>query len=266
MRNQGESSAGVRQLTGAPATAASAGPVRVARSAARDPFFLVMGIVMFVITAVGFAPTFYLGPLFDAPRLPWRLSIHGLLSTLWVAFFLVQTVLIRRRSLRVHRRLGVMGVALAAAMVGSGVVVLVAVAREFSGPLPFVAGLVWGNLFILAAFSVFVTLAVRARRRPETHKRLMLLATLAMMGQPLVRIGQLDALLISEVRMVNDAIYGLGGFLLLLLVVVAHDVWVRGRPHPAVAIGGPALLLGMVGMGLVVSNSPLGQALILWLR
>lgn len=233
---------------------------------ARDPFFVVMGALMFLITVVGFAPTFFLGFLFDAPRLPLRLSIHGLLATLWVSFYLIQSILVNRRNLRMHRRLGVVGAALGAAMVGSGLVVVVAVAREFSGPLPFVAGLVWGNLFILAAFSTFLTLGLLARRRPEAHKRFVLLATLSMMGQPLTRIGQLEILVISESRMINDAVYGLGGLLLLLVLVIAHDLWVRGKPHRVTAIGVPALLLGLIGMGVAVPNSAFGQAVILWMR
>lgn len=94
----------------------------------------------------------------------------------------------------------------------------------------------------------------------------MLLATLSMMSQPLVRIGQLDVLRISDVRMTNGAVYGPGGLLLLLLIVVAHDVWTRGRPHRVVAIGVPALLVGLVSMGMVVSNSSFAQAVGLWMR
>lgn len=41
---------------------------------------------MVVITAVGFAPTFFLGFMFEAPQLSMRLSVHGLFSTMWVAF------------------------------------------------------------------------------------------------------------------------------------------------------------------------------------
>lgn len=246
----------------------SAAPGRVEPDlrAPGDPFFLVMGALMFVITAVGFAPTFFLRFMFDAPRLPLRLSIHGLLATMWVSLYLVQTVLVRGRRLRWHGWLGLAGGGLGAAMVGSGFVVLVGVARESSGPLPLVAGLVWGNLFILAAFSVFLTLGLLARRRPEAHKRFLLLATLSLMGQPLVRIGQLESLVISEIRMTNDAIYGLGGLLLLLLLAVVHDVWVRGRPHRVIAIGAPALLLGLAVMGVAVPRSAFAQAVVLWLR
>lgn len=137
-------------------------------------------------------------------------------------------------------------------------------AEDLTAELPRIGPLVWGNLAILAAFAAFVVLGLWFRRRPDAHKRLMLLATVSMMGQPIVRIGQIEAIRISEVRGTNDAIYGLGGLAVLLLLIVAYEVRSRGRPHPAVAIGAPALLGAIVFTGLLIPGSEMGRSFILW--
>lgn len=69
----------MQQLTGLKAAAADIAEVRTARRATGDRFFVIMGGLMLLLTAVGFAPTFFLKPLFDAPQLPFAgLVISGL--------------------------------------------------------------------------------------------------------------------------------------------------------------------------------------------
>jgi len=226
-----------------------------------------MAVLMLIITAVGFAPTYYLRSQFNGPLLTPVLSIHGVFCSLWVLMFLIQTSLIAASQVRFHRRLGLFSVILAGLLVASSLLVLYEVIQtsdDLAGSMSWIAPLVWGNLVILTAFSLFVGLGVVFRRRPDTHNRLMLLATVSMMGQPLVRIGQIPAIKISDVRITNDAIYGFGGLAVLLLIILAHDVYRRGRPHRVVAIGAPAFLGGMVLITNLVANTSAGRAFILW--
>lgn len=235
----------------------------------RDRFYLVMAAVLLLATAVGFAPTFYFRAAFDVPELPLRLHLHGAVFTMWVILFMTQTTLIEKRSVRLHRRVGQFGAVLAVAMVVSGLMILQAIAREATptdAGIAAVSPLIWGNLTILAAFSAFVLLGLLNRRRPAVHKRLMLLASVSISSQALSRVGQIGFLKLSDVRFVNDAIYGLGGMALLLALLIAHDVFTRGRPHKAVAIGAPALLGAIVVTGLVIPSSSFGQLVVLWLR
>lgn len=232
-----------------------------------DRFFLMMAGLLLVITAVGFTPTFYLGALFDGPSLPPVVVAHGVLSSAWILVFVGQVSLINGSRTRLHRRVGPVGGIVAGAMLISGLLLLHSViqrAEDLTAELPRIGPLVWGNLAILAAFAAFVVLGLWFRRRPDAHKRLMLLATVSMMGQPMVRIGQIEAIRISDVRGTNDAIYGLGGLAVLLLLIVAYELRSRGRPHPAVAIGAPALLGAIVFTGLIIPGSEMGRAFILW--
>lgn len=226
-----------------------------------------MAGLLLAITAVGFTPTFYLGFLFDGPPLTPVLVAHGVLSSLWILVFVSQVSLVNRSRVRLHRRIGPVAGIVAGAMLLSGLLLLHTVVRapeDVTAELARIGPLVWGNLAILAAFAAFVVLGLWFRYRPDTHKRLMLLATVSMMGQPLVRIGQIEAIRFSDVRVTNDAIYGLGGLAVLLSVIVVHDVWRRGRPHRAVAIGAPALLGAIVCTGLLVPGSEMGRSFIVW--
>lgn len=237
--------------------------------ARRDRFYLVMAAAMLLATAVGFAPTFYLRAASDVPALPLRLHVHGAAFTLWFILLLTQTILIEKRSVRLHRRLGLIGGVLAVVMVASGLVVLHAIVQEADpteAGIAAIAPLIWGNITILAAFSAFVILALIYRRRPAVHKRLMLLASISISGQALSRVGQIGILKLSDVRFVNDAIYGLGGMALLLLILAGHDMVTRRRLHAAVGIGAPMLLTAIIVTGLVIPNSSLAHALILWFR
>lgn len=229
-------------------------------------FFRAIAIFFVLVTFVGFAPTFFLRPFTDAPSLPLRFHIHGFFATAWVLLFFAQTVLIARRSFTLHRRMGVLGGCIAAGLVLSGLVILyyVAIAYPQNGrELNQVSALVWGNIAGLTVFSVFVGLGIAFRRRPQTHKRLMLLGTLSIMGQPLVRIGHLDLFRVSDSMIVNDAVYGLGGILALFTVVAIHDVIVLRRVHHTVAWGLPFQLGMTILAGLVLSTSEFGHALIL---
>jgi hypothetical protein len=94
----------------------------------------------------------------------------------------------------------------------------------------------------------------------------MLFATLSMMGQPLTRLGQFDLFILSDVRMVNDAIFGLGGLFMLFLIVAIHDMWKLGKPHPVFWLA-ISLQFGLtIISAILIAPSKFGQQLILLLN
>jgi hypothetical protein len=228
-------------------------------------FFQGMAILFLVLTLAGFAPTFYLRSFTDAPSLPARFHVHGFFTTVWVFLFLVQSFLIATRKITFHRGMGVLGAVIAAGVLLSGLAILYYLAAGYPQngmDLEQVSATVWGNLVILAAFSTFVSSGIALRSRPKSHKRLMLLATLSMMGQPLVRIGHFDLLRVSDSIIINDAIYGLGGLLLLFAFVVIHDIRTLGRPHFIVVWGIPLQVVFTIITGLFIANSEFGHSLV----
>lgn len=162
--------------------------------------------------------------------------------------------------------MGVAGAFVAVGVLFSGLGILYYVAAgypESGAELEQVSALVWGNLAGLLTFSIFAGSGIALRARPKAHKRLMLLATLSMMGQPLARIGHFEIFRLSDSIIVNDAIYGLGGILVLFSIVVIHDIREFGRPHFTVAWGIPLQLGLTIIAGLMIAGTEFGHSLIL---
>lgn len=242
---------------------ARAGPL------ARDRFFVGMAWVMLVINFAGFAPSYFLKGFFDTPVLPLRTHVHGVLFTSWFVLFAVQTTLVGRGKIRLHRTFGVAGAGLAALMVASGLLILYVRALEYtgtSGSLASTTTVVWANLSLLILFAGFAALGIAARRRPDVHKRLMLLASLSMMGQALGRFGRMPALRIADSQLVTEIVFAIGGLVALLLAMVVHDLVADRKVHRVTRVGVP-LLFGSILLGTtVIPRTGFAQALILWLN
>src|SRR5215207_2607722 len=91
------------------------------RRAFERRFFLAIAILFPLAVLIGFAPTYYLKPLFNSPPIPRMIvHLHGLLMAIWVALFIAQVYLIRSIRIKVHQRLGYLSIALAAGIIISG--------------------------------------------------------------------------------------------------------------------------------------------------
>ncbi|MEJ1965671.1 MAG: hypothetical protein WDO56_30610 [Gammaproteobacteria bacterium] len=163
-------------------------------------FFGAMAAWLAVTVFVGFAPTFYLrSHSGDLPTLSPLLTMHGLLFSAWMLLYPAQTALVAAGRMRWHRQIGIAGAVLAASMVLLGTAVQIAHTRRLvldgsyaNNSLVEDLGLSLGLLDILV-FLAFVSTAIWCRRRPAQHKRLILLATLALIGPAVVKIPGITA-------------------------------------------------------------------------
>jgi hypothetical protein len=216
-------------------------------------FFLGMAGAMIVLTFAGFAPSYYLSGVFGGPRLSLLVHVHGVVFTLWMLLYLVQTGLISAGRTDVHRIVGPVAVLVAVAMVPLGIATAivtkqVAAAAHLppSGPplaLP---------LGAILTFAVLVSWAVAMRKRAAWHKRLMLLGTLAVLTTPLARIIKFTHLPITP---------PLGGMILtdlMLVGLVAYDLRATGKLHAATKWGGGFFLLTQV-IRIVLNMTPAWQ-------
>jgi hypothetical protein len=85
------------------------------------------------------------------------------------------------------------------------------------------------NLIVL--FAVFVSLAIVNRRRPQSHKRYMILASIALIEAGVARWPFAWGLGMMELSV--D---------LFLVPLIVWDVVSRGRPHPVTMWGGAVLI------------------------
>lgn len=124
------------------------------------------------------------------PPLATLVFVHGAAMTAWLMLFLVQSLLVPARRLRIHMKLGWGGVAVAVVAAGSGFILAVESVRP-APAIPF-----WGMayrqfllimLIELALFTLFVLAGVLFRRRPQIHKAMTLLASLSILAGATVR-------------------------------------------------------------------------------
>ena len=191
-------------------------------------FYLAATIVIAALVFLGFAPTFYLNSFFAKRDLPWLYIAHGIVFTSWIVLLIVQSTLISANQVRVHRKLGYAGGALALLMIYVGLRIAIAsVQRGFSppgAPPPHVFMVV--PFFDLLVFATLISVALWYRNRPEIHKRLMIMATLAILPPATARI-----LFHFSTSAVIVKAYGLA--LLVMLACMAYDFWSHRRVHPA---------------------------------
>ena len=154
----------------------------------------IAAITLVLITLVGFMPFYLAGKGMAgrqiAPELFPLVLVHGGLMTGWVALFLVQALLISSRNRRLHMRLGWGAVAVALGVTISGFMVAVESVRP-APDSPF-WGMAYRQFMLImlaevAVFTVFVVAGVLFRKRPKTHRAMMLLATLSILAGATVR-------------------------------------------------------------------------------
>ena len=202
-------------------------------------FFSVMAAAIVVTALAGFARTYFLRPLLPvltpAPlALTPLIHLHGLLFTGWVLLLLVQVRLVAAKRIARHRQLGMAGAAMAGLMVVVGT--LTALYGVERGVAPFGIDprrFLIVPLFAILLFAIFVVAGVRARRDPQSHKRLMLLATIALLPPAIARWVLLLGLGPPVVFAVAT---------LFLVPIVARDLKTRRRVHPVTLWGGLLLV------------------------
>ena len=188
-------------------------------------FFGGMAILLCVVVFIGFSPTYFRAGLLHAPLPSPILHVHGAAFTLWMLLFLVQSALISARRVRWHRSLGIVAFCLPPVMIVLGFIAAInalhrgvrigALDPDVSSAIP---------LFGISCFTVVIYASWRARRRPDAHKRLILLSTIALVEAafgrfPWQRMG------------ISAAVGAVSGLGILVLLVVAYDLLSLHRIH-----------------------------------
>jgi hypothetical protein len=200
-------------------------------------FYVAMTVTAAAIVFAGFARTYYLKHLFaNAPIVP-LVHLHGFLFTSWIVLLFTQVTLVAAHRTDLHRRLGVLGGILASLMVIVGPMTAIAAAKRGfvvpGGPPPLVFLAI--PFFDIVVFAILVGCALYFRRRPEIHKRLMLVATIAILPPAIARLPFAFILANGPV-----AFFGLAD--LILLACIGYDSIVHRRLHSAFLWSGLLLI------------------------
>jgi hypothetical protein len=214
-------------------------------------FYFFMSLLVAAVVIYGFSHTVNQNLIHATPPRPWLLWVHGALFSGWVAFFIMQSGLVRSRNMPIHRRLGWFGAGLAVAMTVVGIATAIVMRRfdmrfepaDVAGPAAFLIVPFWD----ITCFTVFFWLAVKWRKKPELHRRLMLIATCALTAA-------------AWGRMPNQTfafVWFYSGVDALILLGVLRDLIVMKRVHRVYWYALPALVVGQVFvMRTLLSGAP----------
>jgi hypothetical protein len=222
-------------------------------------FYVVSAAIIALIIFAGFSRTFYLNQYFAKVDLPPVLVVHGIVFSSWVILLIVQVSLVEAGRTDIHRKLGVAGACLAAVMIVVGVMATIHAGRygfRVKGLPPPVIFMVV-PIFDLIVFSSLVGTGIYYRKKPDVHKRLMLLSTLAILGPGIAR---LPLAIIARYGVL--AIFGLADS--VLIGCVLYDTIRNRRLHPAFLWGGLWVVVSLP-LRLAVAHTEAWQHFARWL-
>ena len=162
--------------------------------------------------------------------------IHAALFFSWMLLLLTQASLVSAGRVAWHRRLGIVGFLLLCCMPIVGALTVTAGVAHNRFP-PGFDGLwvfYYDSIASLLAFAGLVYIALRYRNAPQTHKRLILLATLVIGEAGIFRWPQ------HWIHEMSHGVTMITYFFLLLIVV--YDFFSRRQIHPATLWGGLFLI------------------------
>jgi hypothetical protein len=218
----------------------SVGKHRKGRSHSRTNYYVIVSVVALAIVLGGFTLTYIL-PMTTSSTFSLRpmVHIHGLMYFAWMFLFILQPVLVRIGKTDLHRKIGVAGFVLAGGMVVIGLMTAITGAK-LNSPALIVGGLTAKQFLIIPIsdmilFTLYLGLSSGNLKNSEAHKRLMILATLAVIPAAVGRIAGI--LEISNLVIILLIQHG------ILYAGVIYDLVTRKKIHPVYIWGGLLLVV-----------------------
>lgn len=194
---------------------------------------------------LGFWSTYFAPLVRGMLAIPTVVHAHALVFLGWMGLLMAQVIVAARGNIRLHRRIGRWGIAYGCIVTVMGLIV---------GPANAVIKLnsgVWTrdqaarsllNIGDMVSFAAWFGAAIWYRARPEVHKRLMVVATVALLFAALARW-----------TFIGSGLARAGIWLSPIFIGMAHDRITRGRVHPVYIIG--SITLFLFALRLLVGNS-----------
>jgi hypothetical protein len=201
---------------------------------------------MLTIVVIGFWPTYFSPLLRGTLAIPTVVHAHALVFLGWMALLMAQAIVAARGNIRLHRRIGRWGIAYGCAVIAMGLIVgpATAVIKFDSGE--WTRDRAAGSLLLtvgdMVSFAAWFGAAIWYRTRPEVHKRLMVVATVALLVAALARW-----------TFVGSGLARAGIWLSPIFIGMVHDWVTRRRVHPVYTIG--SIVLFLFALRLLVANS-----------
>lgn len=224
-------------------------------------FYFAMAVLIAIITTYGFHFTILSNLVEAAVPRPWIVWVHATVFTAWLVLFVVQSGLVRLRRVSWHRTLGWLGLVIGGAMPLLGCATAIVMDRfrfqRLHADPTYEANFLILQLNDMLLFTVFFGLAALWRKKPQLHRRLMLIAT---WGLTSAAFGRFPSAAISNVYfyVLIDLFISLG---------VVRDLLIDRRIHPVYRYAVPALAMEQFFVMFTYLHTlpwwtPIGQAML----
>ena len=202
-------------------------------------FYLGFGLFALAVVLAGFSTTYILPMARWAFSAPPVVHLHGVSALAWVLLLIVQARLVGTRRTPLHRRLGQVGIPLALLVWATGIGTATwAAKRDLAATGTAATSNLGGTTIGLSLFLLLIIVAVAMRRRPDWHKRLILLATIQVLWPAFFRLRHLLPMIPQpEIWLALVLAYS------PVLIAAARDRFRYGRTHPVWLFVAPALIL-----------------------
>jgi hypothetical protein len=147
-----------------------------------EPFFYYFSGVLLITVVLAFSMNILLKN-YHLNSSMILIIIHGISMLLWYFILFWQSRQVRVSNIKAHKQLGLMTIFLAITIVVSGIMIAIS---NYKGERE--ALTLFGNFSGMFVFGVLYVFALRFRHKSDIHKRLMIVASIAMLSPALVRI------------------------------------------------------------------------------
>lgn len=157
-------------------------------------FYSSLSLLAAIIVAAGFWKTYW-GLLIDGTLdKSWVVDLHAAVFVGWIILFITQATLIFRGRTDVHRKVGKFGIFYGFVIIGMGLFVALhqLAVSVAAGKVAEAQAFLLIPLVDMIIFPIFFGAAIYYRRKPELHRRLMLVATTELLTAAVARLD-LDA-------------------------------------------------------------------------
>ena len=206
----------------------------------KPSFFTVIALIELFGIVVGFTRTFVIPLLIGSKSWPWTIFLHAAFAFSWAAIFLIQSLFIQERQYKLHIRLGKWSTLIAlGAAISIIPAILFQIERELAEGFGEIAiSSIVGSITSATMFLSLVGLGIVYRKKPQAHKRLMLLATIVLLWPAWFRwrhyFPSIDRPDIWFAVVLADS---------LIIVAFIWD-WLKNKKiHPALLYGGLFIIL-----------------------
>jgi hypothetical protein len=205
-------------------------------TAPRRPY-VGLAVLATLIAAVGFWPA-YFGPLVAGTAdKTLIIHFHAAVYVGWLAIFVTQALLAATGRVASHIKLGRFAIGYGVLVIVVGLVTAFArfTVRVRAGEVAAAQTQLFGPLLDMLVFAPLFAAAIYYRRRPEVHKRLMIVATTSLL---IAAVSRMEFLGSPRNQLLLHLIW-----VAPILLAMTHDFWQQRKIHPVYVLGLVVLVL-----------------------